>query len=496
MSENQFKKSALSIPVMFEKKEEFTCDDGRFIKVKIWLMHLGKNANGSVFEKEVVDAALPTLEYIPIVGFIESGVFGEKDFSDHRYIITKDDKGVRRKYMGIPYGVILSNADNNAHYEERLCDDGETRTFVVVDGVMWKMFEDSTEIMNRDLIKPQSMELRQDIIGAYEGYEDEDGLFHFTAFSFRAACILGDKYEPAMMNSTVEVQFTMADFVKSFQSELNDKFTTFTKLVNEKSNQGGIGIMPNTDFTQTVMEQFSDISNMVREQEVMVDRWGDAIPRFYLLDIQENEVIVVDRQNNYCYYGFPFTVNGDKANIDFANGNRKKVRYENYEEGTVVPEGSFDFGKHIADIEETAFTKVNEANEKVATAESDKATAEANYSQIKADYEEIKPKYEDYVRADEERQAAELNAQKDAKFAEYEDALSENAEFVALKERKSELSVDDIEKECAVLYVRTNRPKPNFSKSGSTPVTVGVMDDDVVNSGFIHTKYGNIPVRK
>ena len=254
--------------------------------------------------------------------------------------------------------------------------------------------------------------------------------------------------------------------------------------------------MPNTDFTQTVMEQFSDISNMVREHEVTVDRWGDEVPRFYLLDIQENEVIVVDRNNNYCYYGFPFTVNGDKAEIDFANGNRKKVRYENYEDGATVLEGVFDFGKHITDIEETAFTKVNAANEKVATAESDKATAEANYSQIKADYDAMKPKYEDYVRADEERQVAELNSQKDAKFAEYEDSLAENADFLALKERKDELSVDDIEKECAVLYVRANRPKPNFSKSGYTPVVVGVMDDGDDNSGFIHTKYGNIPVRK
>lgn len=497
MSDAKIKQSVLSIPVMFQKVEEFSCDDGRFTKVKIWLMHLGENLNGSVFEKDVVDAALPTLGYIPIVGFIEENAAGEKDFSDHRYIITKDEKGVRRKYLGTPYGVVLSNADNNAHYEERECDDGVTRTFVVVDGVIWNMFEDGSDIINRDLIKSHSMELYQDAMGAYEGYEDENGLFHFTKFSFRAACILGDKYDPAMMNSTVEVQFTMTDFVKNLQSELNDKFTTFTKLVNEKSNQGGIGIMPNTDFAQTVMEQFSDISNMVREHEVIVDRWGDAIPRFYLADIQDNEVIVVDRQNNYCYYGFPFTLNGDKAVIDFANGNRKKLRYENYEEGTpVAPEGVFDFGKHIADIEETAFTKVNDANAKVATAEEEKTTAETNYSQIKADYDEMKPKYEAYVQAETARQAAELDAQKDAKFAEYEDALSENADFAALKERKGELSVDEIEKECAVLYVRTNRPKTNFSKSNPASGIVGVMDDGDDTEGFVATKYGNIPVKR
>ena len=437
---------------------------------------------------------MQTLEYIPIVGFIEEN-HGEKDFSDHRYIITKDEKGVRRKYLGTAYGVVLSNEDNNAHYEERECDDGITRTFVVVDGVIWNMFEDSSDIINRDLIKSHSMELYQDAIDAYDGYEDENGLFHFTKFSFRAACILGDKYEPAMMNSTVEVQFTMTDFVKNLQSELNDKFTTFTKLVNEKSNQGGIGIMPNTDFAQTVMEQFSDISNMVREHEVIVDRWGDAIPRFYLVDIQDNEVIVVDRQNNYCYYGFPFTLNGDKAEIDFANGNRKKVRYENYEEGIVVQEEVFDFGKHIAEIEEAAYSKVQEANEKATTFEEEKANAEANYSQIKADYDEMKPKYDAYVLAEEQRQAAELDAQKDAKFAEYEETLAENEDFVALKERKHEMSVDEIEKECAVLYVKATRSKSNFSKTGST-VVVGVLDDGDNAKGFIQTKYGDIPVRR
>lgn len=500
MAENQIKKSVLSIPVMFQKTEEFTCDDDRFTKVKIWLMHLGKNANGSVFEKEVVDDALKTLEYIPIVGFIEDN-HGEKDFSDHRYIITKDEKGVRRKYLGSAYGVVLSSADNNAHYEERECDDGITRTFLVVDGVIWNMFEDSSEIINRDLIKSHSMELHQDVIGAYEGYEDEDGLFHFTKFSFRAACILGGKYEPAMTNSTIEVQFTMTDFVKNLQNELNDKFTTFTKMVNEKNNKGGIETMPNTDFS-TVLQQFKDISDTIANYEMVKDRWGDEYPRYYAVDVQENEIIVVDRVNNYNYFSFSFAINGDSVEIDFESAKRKKICYADYVDGESSPEGSFDFGKHIADMEEVAFTKVNDANEKVATAEADKATAEAdkavaetNYSQIKADYDDIKPKYDAYVQADEQRQAAELEAQKDAKFAEYEDTLADNADFVALKERKGELSVDDIEKECAVLYVKVNRTKTNFSKTGSTAV-VGVMDDGDVTDGFVQTRYGNIPVNR
>ena len=505
MSESKIKKSVLSFPVEFEKIEEIENADGRFTKVRIWLMHLGENFNGSVFEKDAVDNAIPTLEYIPIVAFIEENKVGEKDCSNHRYIITKDEKGIRRRYMGSAYGVIMSSEDNNAHYEERLCDDGETRTFLVVDGLIWNMFEDGSEIINRDLIKNQSMELWDDGV-SIEGYEDENGLFHFTKFSFRAACILGDDYEPAMINSTVEVRFTMSDFVKNIQSELNDKFIAFTKMVNEKTNQGGIGTMSNTDFTQTLLAQFEDISAMVRQHETFVDRWGCECPRYYAVDIQENEVIVVDAKNSYNYFGLSFTMNGDKAEIDFESAKRKKLRYENYEEGSSV-EGGFDFGKHIEEIENMAFAKVEEANTKVSEVESKvsefetkasefetaKNEIEEKYNQINAEFEEMKPKYEDYVKAEQARIEAELDAQKDAEFTKYETVLTDDVNFAALKEKKAELSVKEIESECAILYARKNLANANFSKSDNGDMTAGLVDDGA-KDGFVATKYGYIKV--
>ena len=503
---NMIKKSVLSFPVFFEKTEEVSTADERFTKVKVYMMHTGLNYNNSIFEQSVIKKAMPTLEYIPIVGFIEKGIFEEKDFSDHRYIIVKDEKGIRRKYMGSAYGVIKSSDDNNAHFEMRMCDDGIEREFLVVDGIIWNMFEDSSDIVNRDVTKGHSMELWDDSV---EGFEDEDGKFHFTGFSFRAACILGDKYEPAMQNSTIEVQFTVTDFIKSIQGELNNKYTTFTKLVEGENNQGGNKTMPKTDFSQTVMEQFSDISATVSQYEMMVDRWGDSVARYSLVDIQDNEVIVVDRKNNYQYYGFPFTMNGDKAEIDFACGKRKKTRYENYEEGTTAPEGAFDFGSHIKEIEETCFNKVDTANKEAATA---KATIEqiqgeldiatANYSKVKTDYDavkgqydEIAPKYDAYVKAEEKRINDELNAQKDAQFARFESALSDDIEFAKIKQDRDNLSVKDIEEKCSVLFTRKNLATTNFSKSNKS-LTTGLMDEGNDDEGYVATKYGNIPIRR
>lgn len=506
MSESKIKKSALSFPVTFEKVKDFEAADDRFTKVKVWLMHLGTNLNNSAFEKSVVDKAIPTLQYIPIMGFIELNDDNEKDFSDHRYIITKDDKGVRRKYMGTPYGVIKSSDDNNAHYEDRLCEDGETRTFLVTEGVIWNVLEDGAEIFQRDLVKSQSMELYEKSI---DGYEDDDGVFHFTDFSFRAACVLGDDVTPAMTGSTIEVQFALSDFVKNIQSELNDKYTTFTKLtelVNEKTN-GGVEIMENTDFTQTLLSQFEDISAQVRQHETYTDRWGYECARYYAVDVQENEVIVVDAKNNYNYFGLSFTMSGDKAEINFETAKRKKLRYEDYEEGSSI-EGAFDFGKHIEEIENAAFEKVEEANTKTSEAEEKVSAFEAKvsevetakneieekYNQVNAEFEEMKPKYEDFVRAEQARIDAELDAQKDAEFAKYEVALADDVNFAALKERKSEMTVKEIESECAIMYARKSLAQSNFSKSNDGVMTAGLIDNSG-KDGFVETKYGYIPVR-
>ena len=503
MSEVQIKKSALSIPVSFEKIEDVECGNALFTKLKCWLMHTNENYNHSSFTREVIEAALPTLAYIPVVGFIEENEMGEDDFSDHRYILTKDENGVRRKYCGSAYGVILSSKDNNAHFETKVCSDGIEREFLVADAIAWNFLEDSSRILNRDLIKDHSIELDENSV---EGYEDEEtGLFHFTRFSFRAACVLGSGCLPAMEGATVEVvNFSMSDFARNIQKELVNKYSEFTKLMNdtksftaqvdEKNNQGGIVAMSNANFAA----KFDNISTTVKQHEVFTNKFSVEESRYDVVDIRENEVIVVDKMNGYNCFGLSFTEdeNGENIEIDFENAKAKKICFEDCKEDDVVIEGSFNFGKHIAEIEETAFAKVNEANEKVDAAEQAKTEAETNYTQIKTDYDEIKPKYDEYVQAEEARATAELNAQKDAKFAEYEDVLAENADFAALKERKEELSVDDIEKECAVLYVKANRNKSNFSKNNGTSVVVGVIDDVTVDNGFVETKYGNIRVKR
>lgn len=502
----------ICLPISFSVNNEISDKNNRFINVTIDVLHTGLNYNKSIFSKEVVDENIETIKNTPILGFITEVPFDDKDFKGHEYAIVKDKNGVKRKYIGEAFGIIPESC--NPRWITKTTDSGVEKEFLQVDGILWSKFQDAVDIMVNDIEKPQSMELYPYDI---DGYEDEDGNFVFSRFSFDGCCILGSSKEPAMENAKIEVQFTMSDFVKSIQSELNDKYsafaklandTAFTKAVNEKTNERGIEGMPNTDFTQTLLAQFQDIAATVRQHEMFTDKWGYECPRYYAVDVQESEVIVVDAMNGYNYFGLTFTMNGDKAEIDFESGKRKKLRYEDYEDGSSI-EGAFDFGKHIEEIENNAFTKIEEANTKASEAEEKitefetKATEfetakneiEESYNQMKAEFEEMKPKYEDYVKAEQARIDAELEAQKDAEFARYETVLAENVEFEALKERKAEMTVKEIESECAILYARKNLAQSNFSKSNTGTMTAGLINDSV-NDGFVSTKYGNVPVRR
>ena len=504
--EKQFDKHKLSFPVTFEKIDEIKSGDTRFTRLKCWLMHTNENYNYSSFSREVIEEALPTLAYIPVVGFIENNELGEEDFSDHRYIITKDNGEVKRVYKGSVYGVILSSEDNNAHFETKICDDGIEREFIVADAIAWNFLEDSSQILNRDLIKDHSIELDENSI---DGYEDEKtGIFHFTNFSFRAACVLGGSTRPAMEGSVVEVvNFSMSDFAKNIQKELINKYSEFTKMmndtkfftsqVNEKSKQGGIESMDKIDF----VAKFDNISAMVRQHEMFANKFNEEHSRFEVVTIRENEVIVVDKMNNYNCFGLSFTENNGEIEIDFENANKKKICFEDCTEDDVIFESAFDFGKHIEEIENTAFTKISEAEGKVSEFEARisefeiaKNEIEEKYNQINAEFEEIKPKYEKYVKAEQARIEAELDAQKEAEYAKYEVVLADDADFVALKEKKSEMTVEQIESECAIMYARKTLAQTNFSKSNDGVMTAGLIDD-AGKEGFVETKWGLIPVR-
>ena len=192
------------------------------------------------------------------------------------------------------------------------------------------------------------------------------------------------------------------------------------------------------------------------------------------------------------------------------------ISYEDYSEDVVVLEGAFDFGSHIAELEEIAYSKVTEAESKLETVEAEKVEAETNYTNIqaefdttkseletvKSDYEVIKtklddiePKYNDYVQAEEQRKVDEMNSLKDAKISEFEELLSDVTEFTELKDKKDELSVEEIENKCAVMFYK-KQAQSNFAKKTDGVSSTRIYNNEEDSKTVVSTKYGNIVIGK
>lgn len=212
--------------VMIDESSIVEIDD-RFLRVKLWLMHTGRNKNWSVFSKEVVEKALPTLCNIPILGYIKQDADSkELDFAGHEEeLVYKDDTGYEWRYLGSAYGVIPESC--NPQWETRLCDDGATREFLTVEGIMWNKFKTATDIIKaHNGIQPHSMEICED----YDGEWDDNDDFVFSDFRFEGACVLGVDVEPAMYSSSVEV----AQRFSSLSSEIEQKLSEYNKTIHKE----------------------------------------------------------------------------------------------------------------------------------------------------------------------------------------------------------------------------------------------------------------------
>lgn len=259
------------ISATFQVMDTFEKEDSRFLHVKIWLMHLGQNYNGSVFNKESVTRAIPSLANTPILAYIERNSEDEKDFSDHRTEVHVEDGEFKEKYVGEAIGVIPET--NNAQFELRVGDDGVQREYLTVQGLMWTKWDDPIEIMRKMNTVGQSMELHDE----YSGKFDDSGVFHFEDFKFFGACALGIDTQPAMESATIEIDFSVPALQKTIQDKLEEFSLNFNKeevifVENTDVNQATEEIV-NTDMeTNTVeVEELEVETELSEETEEVVE---------------------------------------------------------------------------------------------------------------------------------------------------------------------------------------------------------------------------------
>jgi hypothetical protein len=216
------KKVISSIPIKFEQIQEI---DDRFRRYKIWVVNVGKNYNGSIFTKEAIEKAIPSIVNTPVLGFIKENKLGEKDFAGHEYELVVKNGEIKERYLGNAYGVIPQ--DCNPQFELRENELGGLEEYLTVECIMWSKFDDAIEIMERDGDKKyHSMELHSD----YSGYFNDEGYFVFEDFKFFGCCILGGDSLPAIPESTIEKIFSKYE---NINQKINEKMSEYRHILEK-----------------------------------------------------------------------------------------------------------------------------------------------------------------------------------------------------------------------------------------------------------------------
>ena len=246
-------KQRTSVPLPFSKIVPVKPVNKEFTLTKVYVCSPGKNRNMSYIAQEELDAAAPTLSYVPVVGHLieekddDGNVVGHY-FGGHDYEITDD---LRFRTLTVPFGVVTTDAPEY----ETVMEWGKEKTYQTAYAILWtgRYPELKDAIYSDDCWFGQSMEVN------FENFDilDEDSNYmSLHGLSYSALCILGKSddpakhVEPCFPNAHIEpVQFnldtaqfsqTMAEMRKQLSlcfEETSSKEGGKTKLDQEKINE-------------------------------------------------------------------------------------------------------------------------------------------------------------------------------------------------------------------------------------------------------------------
>lgn len=284
---------------------------------------------------------------------------------------------------------------------------------------------------------------------------------------------------PAAENTATKTESEAAPAENAASEEGAENATTEVPAENTASAEEGEPAA-SSEFTLTTEQLLNEISGALGAYKIP-SSWDpeNMVPRYWMNDVQGDEVIVIDC-TTYNLMGIPYSMNGDNVVLDVENAKRKKVTFEDWDEGEVLPGMSAAF----TEITNT----VAEMNAKI-------SDLTKEFTEASETIAEMKPKLEAYEKAEADAKAAEMEAKRNALFATFDEKLGADAEYIALKENK-EISYSDLETKCYALVGRKSAEfsyVPNKNNKGTVRFGVGGTQNgsDVAYGGLIEHYLGN-----
>ena len=284
---------------------------------------------------------------------------------------------------------------------------------------------------------------------------------------------------PAAENTATKTESEAAPAENAAPEEGTENATTEVPAEDTALAEEGEPVA-SSEFTLTTEQLLNEISGALGAYKIP-SSWDpeNMVPRYWMNDVQGDEVIVIDC-TTYNLMGIPYSMNGDNVVLDVENAKRKKVTFEDWDEGEVLPGMSAAF----TEITNT----VAEMNAKI-------SDLTKEFTEASETIAEMKPKLEAYEKAEADAKAAEMEAKRNALFATFDEKLGADAEYIALKENK-EISYSDLETKCYALVGRKSAEfsyVPNKNNKGTVRFGVGGTQNgsDVAYGGLIEHYLGN-----
>jgi hypothetical protein len=216
----------------FEKLNE------NFTKAKCYVLALGKNQNRSYFGVDAVNAAYPSLAYVPVVGHLMKTEDGHYYLGGHDYKLNKQT--LEMESLCVPFGVAVPSPE--PVYESVVEADDTISTYLTTDVILWTgRYPELEDAMYDDTIMfGQSMEV---FFSRCAPLAEDPTYTDIQEFTFDALCMLNKSDDPKF---NIEPCFPNASIVATDYSAINAEFAAlFTEMKEElksyftANNQGG-----------------------------------------------------------------------------------------------------------------------------------------------------------------------------------------------------------------------------------------------------------------
>ncbi len=256
-----------------------------FVKCTISVLSCSQVANGTKFNKDGVERAKESLNYVPVIGY-----FKGDDFADHGIRLEIEDEEIKQVVKTVPFGVCIKDS---SRWENIQKPNGEYEEYLVVDAYLWNRYNDAISVVKENKCN-QSMEI------VVQSGEYAEGWYNINDFSFSALCILGEDVQPAFNLAKIRTSDKFStDELKDSYKEMLDKLAYALTNSESVSNEPVIEepIIEEPIKEEPIVEE-PVIEEPIKEEPVIEEPIVDYEEKYneVVKELEELKVSYVDLQ--------------------------------------------------------------------------------------------------------------------------------------------------------------------------------------------------------